>query len=205
MKYIFIVVTALLTTPWIAEAQEDAEDKKQWEMGADINFYILEDDFFVLPVLSADHDALHLEARYNYEDMETFSGWIGYNFTGGKKVTYTLTPMVGGIVGLSNGFAPGLEMSLGLGKFELYLESEYFVDVEGSNHFFYSWSDLTFAPTNWFWFGLSGQRTRLYQTDLEVQRGLLIGAGYKNFELSGYLFNAGFGETFVMLALSGSF
>lgn len=205
MKYILTVVTVLLTMPWIAVAQEATEDEKEWEMGADINFYILEDDFFVLPVFRVDHAALHLEARYNYEDMETFSGWVGYNFTGGKKLEYTLTPMVGGIVGLSNGFAPGLEVTLGLGKFEFYSESEYFVDVEGSNHFLYSWSDLTFAPTDWFWFGLSGQRTRLYQTDLEVQRGLLIGAAYKNFELSGYLYNAGFDRPFVLLALSGSF
>jgi len=149
---------------------------------------------------------LHLEARYNYEDLETFSGWVGYNFMGGKNFEYTITPMVGGVVGISNGFALGLEFSITYKKFELYNESEYIFDVEtNENNFFYSWADLTYSPTEWLSVGLSGQRTRLYKTDLDIQRGLLVGGSYKNFELTGYVYNLGFEDVFVLIGLSARF
>ena len=96
-----------------------------WQFNADANFYFIPDDFFVLPVFIADKNKLHLEARYNYEDRETFSGWVGYNFTGGNKFEYTITPMIGGVVGLSDGMAPGIEITLSFKGFEFYSEAEH--------------------------------------------------------------------------------
>jgi hypothetical protein len=188
--------------------QEKAEkpDPASWEFSADANFYFIPDDFFVLPVFRADKNALHLEARYNYEDMETFSAWVGYNFSGGNEFEYTFTPMIGGVVGLTKGIAPGLEMTLGYKGFELYSEGEYLFDSESTeNNFFYNWSDITFSPKDWLWFGISAQRTKLYQTDLDIQRGLLVGAGLKQWELTTYLYNLGFDDPFLLIALSVSF
>lgn len=185
-------------------AQTEEPTPQTWEFSTDANFYLIPDDFILLPVFRADKNKLHLEARYNYEDIETFSAWAGYNFSGGKKIEYTITPMAGGVVGLSNGIAPGLEFTFTLNKFELYNESEYFIDMEYDNHFVYSWMDFTYSPTDWLWLGISGQRTRLYQTDLEIQRGLLIGGAYKSLELSTYLYNPG-NDPFVILTLSATF
>ncbi len=180
--------------------------EKKWNFGADLNMIFIPDLFIVSPLFRADKNKLHLEARYNYEDLETFSGWVGYNFIGGKNFEYTITPMVGGVVGLSTGIAPGLEFTFTYKKFELYSESEYIFDVESAeNNFFYSWTDLTYSPTDWLSVGLSGQRTRLYQTDLDIQRGLLVGGSYKNFELTGYVYNLGFDDAFILIGLSASF
>ena len=33
------------------------------------------------------------------------------------------------------------------------------------------------------------QRTRVYQTDREIQRGLLAGVSFKNLDVAGYVFN----------------
>ncbi len=80
-----------LATIAYAQAQENpSSTEKQWNFIADVNLYFIPDDFFALPVLIADKNKLHLEARYNYEDRETFSAWAGYNFMGGKKVEYTI-------------------------------------------------------------------------------------------------------------------
>jgi hypothetical protein len=185
---------------------QETTDSTKWEFNADVNFYFIPDDFFVLPVFKADKGKLHLEARYNYEDRETFSAWAGYNLSGGKKLEYAITPMIGGVVGLSNGIAPGLELTLNLGRFELYSESEYFFDIESKeNNFFYNWTDLSYSATDWLWFGLSGQRTRVYQTDLDIQRGLLIGGGLKRWELTTYIYNLGFDDPFFLATLSVSF
>lgn len=203
MKKSILSFLILMAGTSLVRAQSDSS---KWDFGADVNFYLMPDDFFVLPVFRADKNKLHLEARYNYEDFETFSGWIGYNFIGGGDLEYTITPMVGGVAGNSNGMGAGLEITLNYKRFELYTESENFFDFESSdNNFFYNWSDLTYSPADWLWFGISGQRTRLYQTDLDIQRGIILGAGYKNFELTTYTFNLGFDDPFFIITLSAGF
>lgn len=61
----------------------------------------------VSPDFTADRGWLHLEARYNYEALETGSLWVGYDFSAGKKLVLDVTPMVGGVFGNLNGVAPG--------------------------------------------------------------------------------------------------
>jgi hypothetical protein len=203
-KIVTILISFALSSSFVAGQNQDST--RAWSFNTDINLYFLQDDFFVLPVFKADKNALHLEARYNYEDIETFSGWIGYNFTGGNELEFTITPMIGGVVGLSNGIAPGLEITLNYKRFELYSEAEYLYDIGATeNNFYYNWSDLTYSPKDWLWFGISAQRTRLYQTDLDIQRGLLIGGGRGQWELAGYLYNIGFDDPFVIVTLSLNF
>lgn len=205
ISFSFLIVM-FCSAPGFAQQEHTESDPKVWEFGADMNFYFFSDDFFVLPAIRADKNKLHLEARYNYEDMNTFSGWVGYNFIGGKNLEFVITPMLGGVVGNSNGIAPGLEVTLNYKGFEFYSESEYLFETESNeNNFYYNWIDLTYSPKDWLWFGISGQRTRLYQTDLEIQRGIILGGGYKNWELTGYLYNIGFDDPFVLLTLSASF
>lgn len=197
---LFLIGAALAST-----AQSDSTS---WSFSTDMNFYLIPDDYFLLPVFRADKNKLHLEARYNYEDRETFSGWVGYNFMGGNgnDLDYTITPMVGGVVGNSDGMAAGLEITLTYKNFELYTESENFFDFDSrDNNYFYNWTDLTYSPTDWLWVGISGQRTRLYQTDLDIQRGILVGASLKNFELSAYCYNIGFDDPFFLVTLSLGF
>ena len=111
--------------------------------------------------------------------------------------------MIGATVGRTDGIAPGLEFTLGYAGFELYSESEYLFDFTSSDYnFFYSWTDLTYSPLDWLWFGVSGQRTRLFETDVEIDRGLILGAAYRNFEITGYFYNPFTDEVFFMLALS---
>lgn len=205
MKRIIFFLPAW-TMAILAWAQGEVPNSSAWNFNADANFYFIPNDFFILPVLKADKNKLHLEARYNYEERETFSAWVGYNFTGGKKIEYTLTPMVGGLAGYSKGIAPGLEATVTFGKFEFYSELEYVFDFNArEGNFFYNWTDLSYAATDWLWFGLSGQRTRLYQTDLDIQRGLLVGAGLKQWELTTYLYNIGFDNPLVLVTLSFGF
>ena len=203
-KIIYIGIMLLSSVGWLHGQEQDSTTG--WDFNADVNFYLIPDDFFVVPVFRADKNKLHLEARYNYEDRETFSGWIGYNFSGGDdEFSYTFTPMLGGVAGLSNGIAPGLELTVTYKNFELYSEMENLFDLKDSeNNFYYNWADLTYSPTDWLWFGISGQRTRLFQTELDIQRGLLVGVRLKNFELNTYVYNIG-DDPFLILTLSASF
>jgi len=203
-SYAFFIVIGLNLTGLLAKAQEeDTIALSTWNHSIDVAGYIFQDDFFVLPIYQANREWLHLEARYNYEDMNTFSAWVGYNFMGGNKFEFTITPMVGGIVGSTDGISPGLELTFDFFGFELYSESEYVFDFDGKEeYFYYNWTDFSYAPLDWLWFGISIQRTKLYDTDLEIQRGLLLGGGYRWFSISGYLYNLGWDDPYGIIALS---
>ena len=47
-------------------------------------------------------------ARYNYENLETGSVWVGYNLSGGEKLEWELTPMLGGVFGNTTRHRSGL-------------------------------------------------------------------------------------------------
>lgn len=190
----------------LGKAQEKDSSGKVWEVEASALWYIVPDDQFVLPIVSANRGKLHLESRYNYEDRNTFSLFAGYNFTGGRKLTYTLTPMLGMAVGTLDGILPGLEATLNLGKFELYSEMEYLFEFnDKANSYYYNWTELNFYLRDWLWFGISGQRTRAYQSALDIQRGILVGGSWKRLGLTGYLFNPWTEDSFGIISLSCTF
>jgi hypothetical protein len=206
-KIIFISICNLflLVTSTLFAQEQDTSETSEWNFGIETDLYFT-DPFIFLPIFSANRDQLHLEARYNYEDLKTFSGWIGYNFYGGDEFEYFITPMIGGAIGRTDGIAPGLEFTLSYTGFELYSESEYLFDFASSEYnFFYSWTDLTYSPLDWLWFGISGQITKVHETELETDRGLILGGFYKNFEITGYFYNAFTDDDFFMLALSTEF
>jgi len=178
-----------------------------WSFSAAAYAYVVPgDDNYVQPTFTADRDWLHLEARYNYEDLETGSVWVGYNFGGGETVAWELTPMLGGVFGNTTGLAPGYKGSLSWWKLELYSEGEYVFDTaESSDSFFYNWSELTLAPVEWFRCGLVTQRTRVYRTDRDIQRGLLAGVTYGPLDLVAYLFNPDDEQPTVVIAVAVGF
>lgn len=200
--FIFICIFFLLVTSNLFAQEQDTSETSDWNFGIETDLYFT-DPFIFLPIFTADKGNLHLEARYNYEDLKTASAWVGYNIFGGDDLEYLITPMIGGAFGRTNGIAPGLEFTLSVSGFELYSESEYLFDFDSKeNNFFYNWSDLTYSPTDWLWFGISGQLTKVYDTDLETDRGILLGIAYKNFEFTGYYYNAFTDDGFFMLALT---
>jgi hypothetical protein len=154
----------------------------------------------------ADRNWLHLEARYNYENQHTGSAWFGYNLNVGDKVELAVTPMLGAVFGDMQGIAPGYEFSLAWKKLELSSDGEYVFDTrDSSESFFYSWDEFVYSPADWFHAGLVAQRTRAYQTPLDIQRGFSVGVAHKNIDFTVYTFNAGWTDPTVVLNLSFNF
>jgi hypothetical protein len=187
-------------------ASQDSADSA-WSFSASAYTYIVPDSReYVQPTFTADRGWLHLEARYNYENLETASTWVGYNFQGGEKLSWEFTPMLGGVFGNTTGIAPGYEGSLSWWKLELYSEGEYVVDVGNSSEsFFYNWSELTLSPVDWLRFGMVTQRTRLYKTDRDIQRGVLAGITYKKIDFTTYVLNPDESSPTVVLAIEFGF
>ena len=178
-----------------------------WSFNASAYTYLLPDDGnYVNPNFTADRSWLHLEARYNYEAQKAGSLWIGRNFSFGDKLALEVTPMVGGVFGDLNGIAPGYNLSLSYWKVELSSQTEYVFDLEDrSGNFFYTWSELTYSPVDWFRAGMVVQRTKAYETELDIQRGLLAGFSYKKIDFAAYVFNFGWTDPTVVLAVGVNF
>lgn len=206
MKSIIVFIVMIVSATSLFGQKKESSDTSKWEISTDVNFYFVPQDFFIDPVVMADHGALHLEGRYNWEDRNTFSAWIGKNYSGGKNFEYKITPMAGVVVGQTQGVAPGLEFSLNWKKFAFSNSVEYLFDTQvKEDSYLYSWNDLTYSIKDWLWVGISTQRTRVYKTDLDLQRGLILGLGLKRFELTTYLYNIGLAEAFTVVTVSASF
>jgi hypothetical protein len=181
-----------------------------WELSLSVFTYdVPHGKSYVSPILVAERGDLHLEARYNYEALDTGSLFVGWNFHHAffdDALAMKLTPLVGGVVGHVNGVAPGCEIDLAYSRFDLYTEAEYLFDVDDhENNFFYDWSQLTWAPNDTLKLGLVAQRTRAYHTDLDVQRGILFGVTLKHLELTAYVFNLGWETPTYVLSLGFGF
>jgi len=195
-----------------AEAQQpasttSASSAPAWEVNLSGALYVLpEEEDFLQPTLRADRGTLHLETRYNYEDRNSVSFFAGANFAWGDELEFTLTPMLGGLAGDTDGIVPAFETSLTYRKLEAYAEAEYVFDLgDSSSNYFYMWSELSVWPTEWLRAGLVTQRTRVYQPDRDIQRGLLVGFSYKKLDGTVYFFNPGSDDHFTVVSLGVSF
>jgi hypothetical protein len=174
-----------------------AEAGPKWDVG--LSAYYLDpphDDARVTTILTADRDRVHLEGRYGYEDLDTASAFAGYRFDVGDEtaedgVHAGITPMAGVVFGDTEGFAPALLLDVGWRKLELYSESEYLIDSGGGEDFFYSWSTLLWRFGDAFAAGIVAERTKLVDTDFELNRGLALEVSPGPVHLAFYAYNLG--------------
>jgi len=171
-------------------------------------YYSLRDQSdLLLAIATAERGQLHLEARYNYEALDSGSLFAGWKFSGGDTLTYELTRILGAVFGATHGIAPGFEASLAYGVVDFYIETEYLHDFEShEDSYTYAWSELGFSPVERLHFGLVGQRTRVYRSDLDIQRGGFAQITFGKATLGLYVFNpADSADRFAILSLGAEF
>jgi len=175
----------------LATSSSSTADATGWKYDITASYYSFRNqDDFTLAVARADRGALHLEARYNYEAIDSGSLFAGWKFSGGEKLTWELTPILGAVFGQKEGIAPGFEAAVAYGVADFYIETEYVHDLEvREDSFTYAWSELGFTPWEWLRFGLVGQRTMVYQSDRDIQRGGFAQFMYKKVTAGVYVFN----------------
>ncbi len=188
---LLVAMTCNAQESGIATAPSSTADAPGWAYSVTGSYYSFRNqDDFLLAVATAERGQLHLEARYNYEAIDSGSLFAGWKFSGGEKLTYELTPILGAVFGKKEGIAPGFEATLAYGIVDFYIESEYVRDLEvREDSFTYAWSELGFSPLEWLRFGLVGQRTMVYQNDRDIQRGVFAQLMYRKMTLGLYVFN----------------
>lgn len=169
-------------------------------------YFIPDDDDYVQPTVTADRGALHLESRYQYEDRRSLSAFAGWNLEFGDTVKFEVTPMLGGVFGRTDGVIPALELGVTWQRLEFSTEGEYVIDLgDTSNRFLYNWSELSVWAAEWLRAGIVTQRTRVYDTPRDIQRGLLVGVAASRVDGAFYVFNPGADDQFVVVSVGVSF
>ncbi len=189
-----------------AGAQDSPPPAEAASWYASANIYFVEGaDDFVQPTVSTDRGRLRLEARYNYEDRDTTSVWAGCNLAVGDEVAFEFTPMLGVVLGNTAGVAPGYKATLSWRSLELYSEAEYVLDSDDADDsFFYTWTELSVAPRDEWRAGLVFQRTRTYESEFDVGRGLLVGFHRGRFDLTMYVLDPDQSPTYVLAVGAGN-
>ena len=207
---------SLLTAALLLAAgagQEDAPalvpsaPEAAWEIvfevyGADLP----DDDPWLLATLQADRGLLHLESRLGYEDRDTLSIWAGRNFFWDDAVSGRVAPMLGLLVGRTEGAAPGVSLELGWRQLWLTTETEYVFDFgDRSESFFYSWNELGLTLVHGLDVGFVAQRTRVFEQDLTLDSGILVRWAGEQVGLTVYVFEPGRDDSYLAFALDYSF
>ncbi len=178
-------------------------DGPPWEFSMEALSYVrpVGEDVPVLTA-TADFGSIHLESRYNYEDLKSASIFAGWTFSMGESCAFALTPMAGVAFGRTTGVVPALEASFEYGVFDCYVESEYLLDVdEPSEGFFYSWLELGVAPFELLRLGAMTQWTKSSQSPLELDGGPFVQLTPAQGTVSVYALNLFTDSWFVVVGL----
>lgn len=188
-----VVAVALLQTLLCVAQADTSTAVSPWNVHAIGYAYVTPaEGSYPVPVITAQYEQLHLEARYNYENFETASLWVGTVFAWEGTVEGFVTPMLGAVFGRTSGLAPGLEGSLRWNLFRFYVEGEYFIDPGvRSNAFLYYWTELSATVLPWLDVGAASQRTRLIYSYDEFVAGPFIGYHGHNPEFRLHVFEPG--------------
>jgi hypothetical protein len=144
-----------------------------------------------MPVLHCmNKEGWYAEARYNYEDINTASVYMGKSFSGGHDLSFTITPMAGIIFGKYNGAALASNCDLNYKKIFFSGQLQYTLSKIGkSDNYFYQWLETGIQCTKWFFAGITVQQTKLYQQKMITMPGLMFGFQKKNITVPVYFFN----------------
>jgi hypothetical protein len=178
-----------IASAWAGGPEPDAPPAWEFALTAYPTVVQDADNNYTSAIATGDRGPLHLEARYSYEAVGARSAFVGWNFSGGEKLTWEITPLLGGVWGPLQALVPGVELSLAYKRFDFYLEGEYVDD--GDAPYTYAWSQLGFSALDWLQIGIAAQRTRIYGDDREIQRGPFAQASWDRFSVGGYWFNPG--------------
>ncbi len=206
---IIILISLFVCPAFLLHAQTSGNSAaNKWSGTASVYYYFIPAEKIPPTItVAADHSSIHIESRYDYEDIHSLSAFVGWDFEKQyNKLDITVTPMAGAVVGHTNGILPGLELNASYKTFTLYSENEYMLDFKGKeNYFFYSWSQLSTQIFKNTQAGVLAQSLRWYKTKFDIQRGIYAEYNIGRFTFDAYYFNLFTNSDFAIVSANFSF
>lgn len=207
MSLVLLASIAGIAPPQDRGGAHRRDDAHEWSISlTTFAYFVPGERDFAGGAAAADRGWIHLEVRYNYEDLRTGSFFAGWNGSAGGEVKIAATLMVGAVAGETDAVAPAGTLALSWKALEAYFEGEYLFDLEdASDNFFYSWVEIAVRPIRWLRFGLVGERSQAFSDDDEFHAGVLAGIELKGLEFTVHLLDADLDEPVTVLSLRTEF
>lgn len=155
-----IIIRLLYLTTWFGCVLNGYGQTKQvHDVGSytSVQWFDTSHPFFI-PQVWAYYKKAYAEMRYNYEDSRTTSLYLGRPFHFGKKWEAELVPMVGGVIGRTNGLSPGFNFDGKYMRFSTFSQCQYTVDMgKNGTNFFWDWTGVSIQVSEMFGLGGSVQ------------------------------------------------
>lgn len=166
----------------------DAQSKTGIE---NYNFLSSGKDYVWMPVVHHQgRKGWYTEMRYNYEDINSASVYIGKSFCGKGPLAYSVTPMLGIVFGNFKGGSFALNLELERKKIFASMQTQYTVNSEeAAKSFYFNWAELGYQPLKWFYAGISTQLTKWYKGRSTMEYGIVTGLVIKKVSIPVYVFN----------------
>ena len=143
------------------------------------------------------------EARYNFDEINTFSLYAGRKFSGTGNVAWEATPLIGGLMGQMTGGSVGMNVGADYRKLFFLSQSQYSFSIENAtDKYFYKWSELGYNATSWLYAGVAVQQTNIYRSAGKLEPGCMIGFSFKNWSIPLYAFNTDRNERYFVLGFN---
>ncbi|HUQ66403.1 MAG TPA: hypothetical protein VM101_09620 [Flavitalea sp.] len=143
------------------------------------------------------------EARYNFDELNTFSLYAGKKFSGAGNVSWQATPLVGGLMGQMTGGSVGVNIDIDYRKLFVATQSQYSFSLENNrDKYFFNWSEVGYNATSWLYAGLAVQQTNIFKTIGKLEPGYMVGFSIRNWTIPLYAFNTTGDERYFVLGLN---
>ncbi|HTF21564.1 MAG TPA: hypothetical protein VK658_25975 [Chryseolinea sp.] len=144
----------------------------------------------LVPIITYESPHIYVEARYNYEENNTFSIYLGRSVSGKNKCEYSITPMIGFAMGQFSGVAAGANATLAYQNIFFTTQIQYARSFhEVRDDFAFAWTDLTYQPATWIYVGLSTQQTVMPRASTFLsEQGIVVGFSIERWTFPMYYF-----------------
>lgn len=143
------------------------------------------------------------EARYNYDEVNTFSLYAGRTFSGKGNVSWQATPLLGGLMGEMTGGSLGMNFGMDFRKVFLTSQSQYSFSLENNvDKYFFNWSEIGYEVTRWLYGGLALQQTNIHRMQGRMEPGCMVGFSIRNWTIPLYAFNTSGTERYFVLGVN---
>ena len=151
-----------------------------------------EQPLYLCPQVFGTVKKVYLEARYNYEYLNTGSFYAGYGFTfeHATRGKFSVTPFIGGFFGERNGIAPGYNCEYKVGKFVFASEGQYTFDSKDKyQNYYWNWANALYSVHKNIALGTSVQLSAFYRGDFIPQISPVLRFQHKWLGIDLYTYN----------------
>ncbi|MCW3118863.1 MAG: hypothetical protein JWM28_2945 [Chitinophagaceae bacterium] len=146
---------------------------------------------------------LYTELRYNYEDLNTVSVYVGKTLFIKGNSDFSFSPMAGLVMGKYTGGSLAMNTDFEYKKIFFSSQAQYTISNDDkANSFFYNWSELLYYTRPWFFTGITIQQTWLCEIKMKTVTGLLAGFKKNKWSIPVYLFRPLDREKYVVIGIN---